>query len=67
MAVTSRPQKAGFPLTYPLPAVILPKPSSVKISQVRTLSTERLGKKLGRLPEGDVNRIIEGLLDIIGS
>jgi mRNA interferase MazF len=66
MAVTSRPQSAGFPLTYPLPGSLLPKPSSVKISQVRTLSTERLGKKLGRLPEAEVDRIIEGLLDIIG-
>jgi mRNA interferase MazF len=67
MAVTSQPQKAGFPLTYPLPTAMLPKPSSVKISQIRTLSTERLGKKLGRLPEAEVDRIIEGLLDIIGS
>jgi mRNA interferase MazF len=67
MAITSRPQKAGFPLTYPLPATFLPKPSTIKISQVRTLSTERLGKKLGRLPESEVDRVIEGLLDIIGS
>lgn len=67
MAVTSRPQKAGFPLTYPLPGAIVPKPSSVKISQIRTLSTERLGKKLGRLSEAEVDRVIEGLLDIIGS
>jgi mRNA interferase MazF len=67
MAITSRPQKAGFPLTYPLPAAVLPKSSSVKISQIRTLSIERLGKRLGRLPESEVDRVIEGLLDIIGS
>ena len=66
LAITSQPQRAGFPLTYPLPERLLPKPSWVKISQLRTLSTERLGKKLGRLPEAEVNRIIEGLLDIIG-
>ncbi|OGP59762.1 MAG: MazF family transcriptional regulator [Deltaproteobacteria bacterium RBG_13_61_14] len=66
LAITSQPQRAGFPLTYPLPERLLHKPSWVKISQVRTLSTERLGKKLGRLPEAEVNRIIEGLLDIIG-
>jgi len=66
MAVTSQPQKAGFPLTYPLPDGLLPKPSWVKISQVRTLSAERLGGKLGRLTEGEVDRIVEGLLDIIG-
>lgn len=66
MAVTSRPQSAGFPLTFPLPERLLPKPSWVKISQIRTLSTERLGKKLRRLPEVEVDRILEGLLDIIG-
>lgn len=66
VAVTSQPQRAGFPLTYPLPEELLPKPSWVKISQIRTLSTERLGRKLGRLPEVEVDRIVEGLLDIIG-
>ncbi len=66
MAVTSRFQRAGFPLTYSLPEDLLPQPSWVKISQVRTLSTERLGKRLGRLPKEDLDRIIEGLLEIIG-
>jgi len=66
MAVTSRAQKAGFPLTFPLPETLLPKPSWVKISQIRTLSTERLGRKLGRLPEAEIERVLEGLLDIIG-
>lgn len=66
MAITSQPQSAGFPLTHALPGDLLPKPSWVKISQIRTLSTERLGGKLGRLPESDVDRIIDGLLDIIG-
>jgi mRNA interferase MazF len=66
LAITSQPQKAGFPLTDAVPEKLLPKPSWVKISQIRTLSTERLGKKLGRLPEAEVDRIVEGLLDIIG-
>lgn len=66
MAVTSQPQRAGFPLTYPLPDSLLPKPSWVKVSQIRTLSTVRLGRKLGRLPEVEVDRLVEGLLDIIG-
>jgi mRNA interferase MazF len=66
MAVTSQPQRAGFPLTYSLAPGVLPKPSWIKISQIRTLSAERLGKKLGRLPEADLDRIIEGLLDLIG-
>jgi len=66
LAITSRFQRAGFPLTYSLPEGLLAKPSWVKISQIRTLSTERLGKKLGRLPKEDLDRIIEGLMDIIG-
>jgi mRNA interferase MazF len=66
LAVTSRFQRAGFPLTYSLSEGLLAQPSWVKISQIRTLSTERLGKKLGRLPKEDLDRIIEGLMDIIG-
>lgn len=66
LAITSQHQKAGFPLTWPLPEGLLAKPSWVKISQIRTLSTERFGKKLGRLPEMEIDRIIEGLLDIVG-
>jgi len=67
LAVTSQPQRAGFPLTYPLPAGMLPKPSWVKISQIRTLSTERLGRKLAHLDDVEVHRLVEGLLDIVGS
>jgi mRNA interferase MazF len=66
LAITSQPPRAGFPLTFELPEGKLPKPSWVKISQIRTLSTERLGGKLGHLEEEEVNVIIEGLLDIVG-
>jgi mRNA interferase MazF len=67
LALTSQPQRAGFPLTYSLPEKLLPKPSWVKIGQIRTLSTERLSSKLAHLEETEVNRIIEGLLDIVGA
>ena len=67
MAVTSQPQRAGFPLTYPLPENLLPQPSWVKIGQIRTLSTERLGKRLGHLDQAEMERLVEGLLDIVGS
>ncbi|HAL56347.1 MAG TPA: MazF family transcriptional regulator [Candidatus Omnitrophica bacterium] len=66
LAITSQPQRAGFPLTYALPEKLLPKPSWVKISQVRTLSTERLSHRIAHAEETDVNRIIEGLTDIVG-
>ena len=66
VALTSQEQRAGFPLTYKLSAKNLPKPSWVKISQIRTLSTERLGKRIGRIEPEDMDQIIEGLNEIIG-
>ena len=67
MALTSQPQKAGFPLTLELSDSALPKRSWIKISQIRTISTERLGKRVTRLPEKDLDLAIEGLNEIIGS
>ncbi|HVT19319.1 MAG TPA: type II toxin-antitoxin system PemK/MazF family toxin [Thermoanaerobaculia bacterium] len=65
MAVTSQPQQAGFPLTLELAADTLPKPSWVKISQVRTLSTERLGRKIARLSSEEMDLLVEGLNEIV--
>lgn len=65
MAITSRPQKAGFPLTFALDNQPLPKKSWVKISQIRTLSTKRLGEKIGSIPPRELKFIIEGLNEII--
>ena len=66
MAITSQPQRAGFPLTLELEGMDLPKQSWVKISQVRTLSLERLGKKLGQVSLEILDQIIEGLNEIVG-
>ena len=65
MAVTSQPQKAGFPLSLELTSVALPKQSWVKIGQVRTLSVRRLGKKAGRVDPEELELLIEGLNEII--
>ena len=40
VAITSQPQRAGFPLTLELEAAKLPKKSWIKISQIRTLSVK---------------------------
>ena len=64
-AITSQPQKAGFPLTLELKTGSLPKRSWLKISQIRTLSTERIGKLIGRLSDEELVKIIEGLNEII--
>jgi len=66
VAVTSQPQQAGFPLTIELQTKALPKRSWVKISQIRTLSVERIGKKLGTATVEELDKIIEGLNEIIG-
>ena len=66
VAVTSQPQPAGFPLTLELTHSRLPKKSWVKVSQVRTLSAERLGSKLGRASAEELDLVIEGLNEIVG-
>ena len=66
VALTSQPQRAGFPLTLELTGIKLPKRSWVKISQVRTLSVLRLGKKIARVPPEDLETIVEGLNELIG-
>ena len=66
VALTSRPPSAGFPLTLELTHSKLPKKSWVKISQVRTLSAERLGPKIGRISVEELGLVIEGLNEIIG-
>ena len=66
LALTSREPKAGFPLTLEIRSMDLPKRSWVKVSQIRTLSTERLGKRIGRISEEELRRIVEGLGEIIG-
>jgi len=67
MAITSQPQKAGFPLTLELSSGDLPKRSWVKISQVRTISTSRLDKKIGRVDPEELEIIVEGLNEIISN
>ncbi len=67
MALTSQPQRAGFPLTLELRATKLTKRSWVKISQIRTLSVERIGKKLGSVTSDELDLAVEGLNEIIGT
>ena len=67
VAITSHPQRAGFPLTLELGSRDLPKKSWVKISQIRTLAIERIGKKLGRATPEELVQVIEGLNEIIGT
>jgi mRNA interferase MazF len=67
VALTSRPQRAGFPLTFELHTKGLSKRSWVKISQIRTLAVERIGKVIGRASPEELAQVIEGLNEIIGT
>ncbi len=66
IAITSQPQKAGYPLSLELSSTKLPKKSWAKISQIRTLSIKRLGGKIGKASEKELKLIIDGLNEIIG-
>ena len=66
VALTSQPPRAGFPLTLECSARSLPKRSWIKISQVRTLAAERIGRKIARASEEELAQVVEGLNEIIG-
>jgi mRNA interferase MazF len=65
LAITSQQPRAGYPLTYQLPESALPKPSWVKMSQIRTLSVQRLQNWAGSVGPEDLAEIIDGLNEII--
>jgi mRNA interferase MazF len=65
-AITSQPQRAGFPLTLEVTSVRLPKRSWVKISQIRTLAVERLGRRIARISPEQTTQVVDGLNEIIG-
>jgi len=67
VALTSQPQRAAFPLSLELTTPRLPKRSWVKISQIRTLAVERIGKRMGKASPEELDQVIEGLNEIIGA
>ena len=66
VALTSHEPRAGFPLTLQSNAAGLPKRSWIKISQIRTLAVERIGRRLGVAPAEELARVIDGINEIIG-
>jgi len=67
IALTSQPPRAGFPLTLELHSAGLPKRSWAKISQIRTLAVERIGKRLGVATPEEMVQVLEGLNEILGA
>ena len=66
VAMTSQEPRAGFPLTLESEASGLKKRSWIKISQIRTLSVDRIGIRLARASEEEVARVVDGLNEILG-
>src|SRR5437867_7924421 len=67
MALTSQPQRAGFPLTLELRSLTLRERAWVKISQVRTLSARRRGREIGRVDPEELDRLVEGVKELMGA
>ena len=66
MAITASPQRAGFPLTLELVlTTCLPKRSWVKLSQIRTLSVDRLTRKIGAIHPVELKKAVSGLAELV--
>ena len=66
VALTSKEPRAGFPLIVESTARGLPKRSWVKVSQIRTLAVERIGRRLAQASAEELSRVLDGLDEIIG-
>ena len=66
VALTSQEPRAGFPLTLESKATGLDKRSWIKISQIRTLSVDRIGSRLAKASEEELARVLDGLNEILG-
>ena len=65
LALTSQEPRAGFPLTVESRADGLPKRSWIKVSQIRTLSVDRIGRRLARASDEELARVVDGLNEIL--
>jgi mRNA interferase MazF len=66
VAMTSQEPRAGFPLTVESKAAGLSKRSWLKISQIRTLSVDRIGRRIAHASEEELARVLQGLIEILG-
>jgi len=65
LAITSREQRAGYPIAHRLKSGNLPKESWVKMSQVRTISIDRLQGRIGSIDSVELAEIVDGLIELI--
>lgn len=59
LAITSRPQRQGYPLALELESGEggLPKPSWIKVTQIRTLALERFRGRVGALSTNHLKQV----------
>lgn len=67
IALTSKQPKFGFPLALEIDSEELPKKTWALMGQVRTLSVERIGRRLGLVSVEQMDQIVEGLNEIIAT
>ena len=66
LAITSKKPKVKYPLVFKLSDSLLPKPSWVKITQIRTLSVERLGRFIAAIDDEQFEQIMSGFNRLCG-
>lgn len=64
-AITSQEPRFAFPLALESKAPGLPKRSWILIHQIRVLSVDRLGRRLGRASDEELARVVDGLNEIL--
>lgn len=65
LAITSQEPGVGPPLAVEITSVKMPKHSWVKTNQIRTLSTRRLGRRIGSLSPEQLDDIVEAFKELI--
>lgn len=65
LAITSVEPKVKYPLVKELICSNLPKRSWVKITQIRTISTERIENYIGQIDSNQMNDIMLAIDDLI--
>jgi len=66
VALTSQEPRAAFPLTLESKAAGLTKRSWIRISQIRTLSVDRISQRIAKASEEELARVVDGLNEILG-
>ena len=64
VSVTSR--ETRYPYGLKIESVVMPQPSWILTGQIRTLSVDRIGSLVNKLPDEDISDVVRALLVHIG-